>query len=113
MATTTAKLTEAAAEKLAAPATTAPGWVELSLCSDTCPAAQDGVCQEGRRSMHRSGSGSADGPLEVLCDLGTDCFDCGPWQYTGPEEASRWTPIRDIMAKQVRWVVCVYPGKGL
>ncbi|KAG1670446.1 hypothetical protein FOA52_010182 [Chlamydomonas sp. UWO 241] len=42
-------------------------------CADTCPKANDGVCNEGR---HAEPGGPA---VAVECDLGTDCSDCGPW----------------------------------
>lgn len=40
------------------------------------------------------------GPYNVLCDLGTDCTDCGPWHYRGPRAALRWTPVKDIVQNQ-------------
>ncbi len=38
-----------------------------ALCGDTCGWANDGECDDG-------GEGSA----YSVCDLGTDCTDCGP-----------------------------------
>ncbi|KAL6745128.1 S-adenosyl-L-methionine-dependent methyltransferase [Haematococcus lacustris] len=43
-------------------------------CQDTCFKARDGVCDEVRWL-----ASSAAASLEALCDLGTDCQDCGPW----------------------------------
>ncbi|GFR47994.1 hypothetical protein Agub_g9818, partial [Astrephomene gubernaculifera] len=94
-------------------------------CSNTCFKANDGVCDEGRpatpegttagsrRSLHGSqqhgsqlqGQGrrrvlGVEGNKEVselLCDLGTDCNDCGPWVGTVPEG---WGPA----AGPVSWL---------
>eukprot|EP00884_Botryococcus_braunii_P020612 jgi/Botrbrau1/7234/Bobra.0021s0018.1 len=51
------------------------------VCSNTCPFARDGVCNDGR-----SGSG------RVLCDVGTDCADCGAWSLKVPASL-RTTPL--------------------
>ena len=37
----------------------------------------------------------------VQCDLGTDCNDCGEWNYSGPIEGLGWTPISDLVAQGV------------
>ena len=41
--------------------------------------ARDSVCDDGRTS-----SPSDYSPRMVLCDLGTDCDDCGVWEPSGP-----------------------------
>lgn len=43
------------------------GGVAAGTCEDTCPYARDGACDDGR-----------DGSVTSVCDLGSDCADCGP-----------------------------------
>lgn len=46
--------------------------------------AKDGVCDDGRLVFNMTrGLGS-----RVLCDLGTDCTDCGVWK--GQKNSSNW-----------------------
>lgn len=57
------------------------------LCRPTKPQqqqAKDGVCDDGR-FLHNMTRGL---PSTVLCDLGTDCSDCGPWK--GAQHSSAW-----------------------
>ncbi len=73
---------------------------KLTLCSDECVHAKDNVCQEGRPKKGTqvvSGSG-----YDVLCDLGTDCSDCGAWEFEGPEVAAQWRPVAEVKKKNVR-----------
>lgn len=37
------------------------------LCTDTCPSAMDAACDDG-----------GEGSMFSICELGTDCSDCGP-----------------------------------
>ena len=47
--------------------------------------------------------GSSPPVYEVLCDLGTDCRDCGAWHYVGPKNlVEKWTPVRDLVSKGVQ-----------
>lgn len=77
------------------------GQTEMALCSDSCAAAKNGVCDEGR--------GTAWPPepyegLQVLCDLGTDCADCGPWRFNATGDASSFQadmPIKRLRSKNV------------
>ena len=39
---------------------------EAQLCDDSCPFANDGVCDDGGKDS-----------LNDVCQLGTDCNDCG------------------------------------
>ncbi|MDA7744754.1 hypothetical protein N8911_01510 [bacterium] len=39
---------------------------EEQLCDDSCPFANDGVCDDGGKDS-----------LHDVCQLGTDCNDCG------------------------------------
>jgi hypothetical protein len=49
------------------------------VCLNTCFKASDGVCDDGRTT-----NPEADVVMrKVLCDLGTDCKDCGPWTPSG------------------------------
>lgn len=43
--------------------------------------ANDGVCDDGRVKKKKAGEVPLTGAdfAFVLCDLGTDCTDCGPW----------------------------------
>ncbi|KAG1678984.1 hypothetical protein FOA52_013047 [Chlamydomonas sp. UWO 241] len=52
--------------------------VVSTLCSDTCAKAKDGVCDDGRVTKKFPGDAGAKG-TPVLCDMGTDCSDCGTW----------------------------------
>lgn len=49
------------------------------VCLNTCPHANNGVCNDGRQLAGRESPVSR----QVLCDLGTDCADCGPWTPSG------------------------------
>ncbi|CAD7925889.1 unnamed protein product [Amoebophrya sp. A120] len=62
---------------------------ELPGCSDTCPTAQNGICEE-ETAEHVAGAPTATqaghftsvkpalGSLRFTCPRGTDCTDCGP-----------------------------------
>ncbi|GMH44326.1 hypothetical protein BSKO_12260 [Bryopsis sp. KO-2023] len=58
------------------------------VCADTCESARNGVCEDGSEANERE--------IKVLCDLGTDCSDCGPWTTEAPEGES--LPKRNIEA---------------
>ena len=81
--------------------TWADDWADEEICSDTCPYSRDGVCQEGRADVNGTDSGT--GPYQVMCDLGTDCSDCGAWRYVGPRKFLKWSPVKDLMKKKVRY----------
>lgn len=53
----------------------APPAAPRTACTDSCAQSRNGVCDEGRSPLPTPGSPS----IEVLCDLGTDCTDCGAW----------------------------------
>lgn len=76
------------------------------LCADTCPYANNGICDEGRAPRAEAVDGplitpaaatiaAAGAPdprpphLVIRCDLGTDCADCGPWPG-GARNTSAW-----------------------
>ena len=46
--------------------------------------AKDGICDDGR-FLHNMTRGLSS---TVLCDLGTDCSDCGAW--AGAQHSSAW-----------------------
>ena len=56
----------------------------VPLCEDTCASARNGVCEDGSLLMRRlrinqDGVTRVPGTVSrLLCDLGTDCADCGP-----------------------------------
>ena len=53
-----------------------------SVCENTCTGyTRNGVCDEGRPNAQAPPESQPDSAavFEVLCDLGTDCGDCGPW----------------------------------
>lgn len=132
--TTTKTLADAVAEGAAAEATAAaerkaaveagraaeagrgaPPWkqelVQRTVCSDTCASARNGVCDEGRPSK---GAAPSNESAVVLCDLGTDCEDCGAWEFRGTAAAAGWAPIRDIaQSKNVRMPGKSWPGLDL
>lgn len=86
----------------------ADGWVDEDVCADTCPHARDGVCQEGRAGRGpaaAAAAGDGTGPFEVLCDLGTDCSDCGPWRYIGPIDGLAWDPVAELRGRGVALAV--------
>eukprot|EP00798_Chlamydomonas_sp_ICE-L_P016730 gene16730-22999_t len=43
-------------------------------CSNSCATARNGFCEDGSRASESPSS------VPLLCDLGTDCADCGPWK---------------------------------
>ncbi|GBG00148.1 hypothetical protein Rsub_12839 [Raphidocelis subcapitata] len=60
-------------------------------CDNSCFKANDGVCDDGRHYPNMTQG------LEtwVVCDLGTDCADCGPWK--GAPHTASWTePVGPI-----------------
>jgi hypothetical protein len=64
-----------------------------SVCDDSCAGqANNGVCDEGRPGLKDAAAAGADWQkvFTVLCDLGTDCGDCGPW-VSRPGRGSQWT----------------------
>ena len=76
--------------------------VEVALCGNTCAAANNGVCDEGRLPDYGA---VAAGGLMVLCDPGSDCADCGPFKFnvTGVDATYEPdTPIKRLVAQKVR-----------
>ena len=66
----------------AASASAAASASSKSACDDSCAGqANNGVCDEGRPEPKDAAATRADWQkvFTVLCDLGTDCGDCGPW----------------------------------
>lgn len=49
------------------------------VCTNTCPQAKNGVCDDGSKLLTGDGAST-----RVYCDLGTDCDDCGPWHSNFP-----------------------------
>jgi hypothetical protein len=71
-----------------------------TVCEDSCPGrAGDGVCNEGRPHAKADAPPEKLAILEVHCDLGTDCSDCGPW-------------VRSGRRMSVCVCVCVWVGGG-
>eukprot|EP00775_Hariotina_reticulata_P002066 gene2066-2386_t len=71
--------------------------VPSTVCRNTCYKAGDGICDEGR-----AGNLSLVPPTAswVFCDLGTDCFDCGPWQ--GVQHGPTWSePVGPVHYAQL------------
>ncbi|KAJ9505292.1 hypothetical protein QJQ45_029574 [Haematococcus lacustris] len=77
--------------------TTLPASAKQKLCTDTCYKAKDGVCDEGRGATSTTS-------LNILCDLGTDCSDCG--EFSGPLlDRSEWAeggPVAYLVKQQVK-----------
>eukprot|EP00884_Botryococcus_braunii_P020614 jgi/Botrbrau1/7236/Bobra.0021s0020.1 len=70
--------------------------VSVNVCTNTCAAARNGVCNDGRLGRDR-----------VWCDLGTDCEDCGSWVHLLPASQAA-QPIPTPVAKLVAIGVEVY-----
>jgi hypothetical protein len=71
-----------------------------TVCEDSCPGrAGDGVCNEGRPHAKADAPPEKLAILEVHCDLGTDCSDCGPWVHSNTDASDAWRPIQEIRAK--------------
>ncbi|KAL4449442.1 hypothetical protein ABPG77_007086 [Micractinium sp. CCAP 211/92] len=71
-----------------------------TVCEDTCPGhAKNGVCNDGRPTPEKDQTDSMT-IFEVLCDLGTDCSDCGPWVHNNTDASDSWQPIKEIRDKQ-------------
>jgi hypothetical protein len=60
------------------------GQDHIHVCVLLLAQARDGVCDDGRY-LHNMTRGL---PSSVLCDLGTDCEDCGPWK--GVQHTDSW-----------------------
>ncbi|GAX85607.1 hypothetical protein CEUSTIGMA_g13022.t1 [Chlamydomonas eustigma] len=85
-------------------ASDSPGNI-LSYCKNTCPFANNGVCDEGRRS-NSTGPGILRISYKlVTCDLGTDCADCGAWKSseepTWLKEGGKEGPIALLNNRQI------------
>merc|ERR1719149_306908 len=51
-----------------------PWWDPSNLCSNDCLYSGDGMCQDGGSSSQQP----------AVCELGSDCEDCGPRAITTP-----------------------------
>ncbi|KAG1672226.1 hypothetical protein FOA52_002927 [Chlamydomonas sp. UWO 241] len=78
-----------------------PAVPAVPVCLDTCFKASDGVCDDGRTTSPEADMLTR----RVVCDLGTDCQDCGPWTPSGD---APWSvnggppgPIARLLAKEV------------
>lgn len=88
---------QAGAAAAAGSGSAAAGAGLVRICSDACPRAKNGVCDDGR-----PGPGQAEAPhqrFEVHCDLGTDCSDCGA--FDAPAAVANWRPVAEIRAKNI------------
>lgn len=74
------------------PSSTKP-LVPRSVCTNTCPTARDGVCQDGRPGPGVDAEAFYATARNVTCDLGTDCADCGAWVTDASSEALAWAPV--------------------
>lgn len=81
-------------------ATSIPEPVPVRICSEECgvPYSRNGMCDDGRPEP--SNASAYDGTVrQVLCDLGTDCADCGAFE-TPAGEAARWRPVAEIRRRK-------------
>lgn len=67
----------------------------VTLCDDSCPYSKNGKCDEGRvvplRDKNRINMPMANRSsslIEVKCDIGSDCSDCGAWYGPAVEKTS-------------------------
>ena len=54
--------------------------------------------------------------MQVLCDLGTDCADCGPWRFNATGSGAGYQadmPIKRLLSKNVRAPPVNTPGVWL
>ncbi|KAL6746244.1 hypothetical protein V8C86DRAFT_3149980 [Haematococcus lacustris] len=73
-----------------------------AVCLNTCIKARNGECNDGRPKLGATDIGV---PYEVLCDLGTDCDDCGAWVPSGHvpwTDSSTPGPVSRLVAKGVK-----------
>ncbi|KDD75446.1 hypothetical protein H632_c682p1, partial [Helicosporidium sp. ATCC 50920] len=78
---------------------------EWHQCDNSCPTARDGVCNEGRPAEGEDPIAFGLQRVNVTCDLGTDCADCGPWHFYGRTDWARdWHPVADLRARNVSLV---------
>ena len=74
---------------------------EMALCGNTCVAANNGVCDEGRLADYSAVPAAG---LPVLCDPGTDCADCGPFKFNatgGDASYQADLPIKRLTSSKV------------
>lgn len=79
----------------------------MALCGNTCAAANNGVCDEGRLADY---SAVPLGGVPVLCDPGSDCADCGPFKFNATGVDASYepdTPIKRLTAQKV--LCCAAP----
>ncbi|KAL6784221.1 hypothetical protein ACKKBG_A05315 [Auxenochlorella protothecoides x Auxenochlorella symbiontica] len=81
-----------------------PGPVR-TVCENTCPTARDGVCQDGRPGPGSNATSFYETLHPVVCDLGTDCADCGPWVTTATPEALAWAPVALLRTAETKLLV--------
>jgi len=73
----------------------------MAICADTCESANNGVCDEGRRT---DWAGVPRDGVQVLCDLGTDCADCGPYKFNVSGNGSSFKadmPIKRLRTQNI------------
>lgn len=76
-------------------------FTEMALCGNTCATASNGICDEGRLADY---SGVPMVGIQVLCDLGSDCADCGPYKFNGSGLDSAFvadSPVKRLASQQV------------
>ena len=83
-----------------------PYFLTVPLSLPLPAQAGDDVCDDGRTSSPSSYS-----PRLVMCDLGTDCDDCGVWEPSGPapwlaKESPGVGPVAFL--KGMNMEVCTY-----
>lgn len=83
---------------LASPVVFQPPWLhsaDVAWCDDSCPFSNNGNCDDGRSVPGK------DKVENILCDLGTDCSDCGEWRLTAPISWKVEHPIEMLRQKNV------------
>lgn len=76
-----------------------------TVCENSCPTARDGVCQDGRPPPGSNATSFYETLHPVICDLGTDCADCGPWVTNASPEALAWTPVELLRSVETKLLV--------
>ncbi|GAX77863.1 hypothetical protein CEUSTIGMA_g5305.t1 [Chlamydomonas eustigma] len=61
----------------------------VAICTNECKKARNGICEDGQILKPQGTSDTSKGreriSVDVFCDLGTDCKDCGTWNSLVPD----------------------------
>lgn len=76
-----------------------------TLCLDSCNSAKNGRCEDGGQliqPLEEKGPVRDRGPIiDIACDLGSDCTDCGPRVVVGPPAETPKTPVALLRSQNI------------